>query len=150
MKITLSQGQIIEVKEKTKFKEIVDMYSKNKEIVLCKLNGKYYELDEEILNEGFLEFIDVNSEIGWKVYARTLQYIFIKATLDLFPNATITIQHSISKGTFGEIFKDEKLTKDDIEKIKTEMKNLIKRDIPITKVSVSKEKEINIFRDYKM
>ena len=35
MKITLSQGQIIEVKEKTKFKEIVDMYSKNKEIVLC-------------------------------------------------------------------------------------------------------------------
>lgn len=150
MKITLSQGQIIEVKEKTKFKEIVDMYSKNKEIVLCKLNGKYYELDEEILNEGFLEFIDVNSEIGWKVYARTLQYIFIKATLDLFPNATITIQHSISKGTFGEIFKDEKLTKDDIEKIKTEMKNLIKRDIPITKVSVSKEKAINIFRDYKM
>ena len=50
-------------KEKTKFKEIVDMYSKNKEIVLCKLNGKYYELDEEILNEGFLEFIDVNSEV---------------------------------------------------------------------------------------
>ena len=30
------------------------------------------------------------------------------------------------------------------------MKNLIKRDIPITKVSVSKEKAINIFRDYKM
>ena len=30
------------------------------------------------------------------------------------------------------------------------MKNLIKRDIPITKVSVTKEKAINIFRDYGM
>ena len=150
MKITLSQGQIIEVKEKTKFKEIVDIYSESKKIVLCKLDGKYYELDEEIPKEGFLEFIDVNSEIGWKVYARTLQYIFIKATLDLFPEATITIQHSISKGTFGEIFKDEKLNKEDIEKIKIEMRNLIKRDIPITKVSVSKEKAINIFKDYGM
>lgn len=150
MKITLSQGKIIEVKEKTRFKERVDIYSESKKIVLCKLDGKYYELDEEIPKEGVLEFIDVNSEIGWKVYARTLQYIFIKATLDLFPEATITIQHSISKGTFGEIFKDEKLNKEDIEKIKIEMKNLIKRDIPITKVSVTKEKAINIFKDYGM
>ncbi|MGM9977320.1 MAG: nucleoside kinase [Clostridium sp.] len=150
MKITLSQGKIIEVKEKTRFKEIVDIYSESKKIVLCKLDGKYYELDEEIPKQGVLEFIDVNSEIGWKVYARTLQYIFIKATLDLFPEATITIQHSISKGTFGEIFKDEKLNKEDIEKIKIEMKNLIKRDIPITKVSVTKEKAINIFKDYGM
>ncbi len=150
MKIILGEGKIVEVKEKTRFKEIVDIYSESKKIVLCKLDGKYYELDEEIPKEGFLEFIDVNSEIGWKVYARTLQYIFIKATLDLFPQATITIQHSISKGTFGEIFKDEKLNKEDIEKIKIEMKNLIKRDIPITKVSVTKEKAINIFRDYGM
>lgn len=150
MKITLSQGKIIEVKEKTRFKEIVDIYSESKKIVLCKLDGKYYELDEEIPKQGVLEFIDVNSEIGWKVYARTLQYIFIKATLDLFPEATITIQHSISNGTFGEIFKDEKLNKEDIEKIKIEMKNLIKRDIPITKVSVTKEKAINIFKDYGM
>lgn len=150
MKIILGEGKIVEVKEKTRFKEIVDIYSESKKIVLCKLDGKYYELDEEIPKEGFLEFIDVNSEIGWKVYARTLQYIFIKATLDLFPQATITIQHSISKGTFGEIFKDEKLNKEDIEKIKIEMRNLIKRDIPITKVSVSKEKAINIFKDYGM
>ena len=33
-----------------------------------------------------------------KDYSRTLQFIFIKATLDLFPDAKIKIQHSI--GTF--------------------------------------------------
>lgn len=150
MKITLNQGNIIEIKEGTKFKDIVDLYYKDKKIVLCNLDGKYYELDKEVPKEGALEVIDVNSEIGWKIYSRTLQYIFIKAALDIFPEATITIQHSISKGTFGEIFKDEKLTEEDIEKIKKEMKSLIKRDIPITKISVPKEKAINIFRDYGM
>ena len=35
-----------------------------------------------------------------KKYTRTLQFIFIKATLDLYPNSKITIQHSIGKGIF--------------------------------------------------
>ena len=38
-----------------------------------------------------------------KDYSRTLQFIFIKATLDLFPDAKIKIQHSIGKGIFGEV-----------------------------------------------
>ena len=51
-------------------------------------------------------------------YTRTLQFIFIKATLDLFPNAKITIQHSVGKGIFGEVFKERDLNVKDIEDIK--------------------------------
>ena len=51
-------------------------------------------------------------------YTRTLQFIFIKASLDLFPNSVITIQHSVGKGIFGEIFKEKPLDEKDVDKIK--------------------------------
>ena len=72
----------------------------------------------EIPANGDIKLIDANSEIGWKIYSRTLQYIFIKATLDIFKDAIIKIEHSISKGTFGEIYKSQPLNKEDINKIK--------------------------------
>ena len=85
-----------------------------------------------------------------KKYTRTLQFIFIKATLDLYPNSKITIQHSIGKGIFGEVFKEKPLDKNDIKKIKDKMQELIKRDLPINKVNVTREKAIEIFKSYNM
>lgn len=83
-------------------------------------------------------------------YTRTLQFIFIKATLDLFPNAKITIQHSVGKGIFGEVFKERDLNVKDIEDIKSKMKELIDKDLPINKIKVTKEEAINIFKSYNM
>ena len=83
-------------------------------------------------------------------YTRTLQFIFIKATLDLFPDAKITIQHSVGKGIFGEVFKNRDLNEKDIEDIKAKMQELIDKDLPINKIKVSKEYAINIFKSYNM
>ena len=70
-------------------------------------------------------------------YTRTLQFIFIKATLDLFPDAKITIQHSVGKGIFGEISKEINLNEKDIEDIKIKMQELIDKDLPINKITLS-------------
>ena len=83
-------------------------------------------------------------------YTRTLQFIFIKATLDLFPDAKITIQHSVGKGIFGEISKEINLNEKDIEDIKIKMQELIDKDLPINKIKVAKEDAINIFKSYDM
>ena len=85
-----------------------------------------------------------------KDYSRTLQFIFIKATLDLFPDAKIKIQHSIGKGIFGEVSKKSELDENDIENIKKKMQELIDRDLPINKIKVAKEEAINIFKSYNM
>ena len=110
----------LEVKKNIIFKELIKEYTSENyhNIALCRLNEKYYELAKEVKVSGELEFIKVNSPIGMKIYSRTLQFIFIKASLDIFPNSKITIEHSISKGLFGEIHKEEALCGKDIEKIK--------------------------------
>ena len=59
--------------------------------------------------------------------------------MDLFPDAKITIQHSVGKGIFGEISKENNLNEKDIEDIKIKMQELIDKDLPINKIKVAKE-----------
>ena len=50
--------------------------------------------------------------------SRTLQFIFIKAVLDLYKDAIVTMEHSIGKWVFGEIHKKEPLTEQEVNNIK--------------------------------
>ena len=120
------------------------------DIALCKLNREYYELFKNITEDGELELITFDSSIGYKIYARTLQFIFIKATLDLFDNSVITIEHSIGDGVFGELHKEEALKEEDIIKIKKKMTELINKDIPIKKIKMKRKDAIEIFKRYGM
>jgi Uridine kinase len=119
-------------------------------VVLAKLNGNYCELTHSLKEDGNLEPIDITNNLGLKAYARTLQFVLIKSVLDIFPEAKITIEHSMSKGLFGEIHKDDALCEEDIKKIKIRMQELINKDLPIEKTSVKKEEAVKIFTGYKM
>lgn len=88
--------------------------------------------------------------MGLKTYVRTLQFIFIKAVLDLYPESTVVIEHSLGKGLYGEIHKTLSLNENDILKIKNRMNEIINKDIKIKKISVKKERAIEIFNEYKM
>ena len=146
------EGKKIEVKKGTTFKDLINNYINENyhDIALCRLNEKYYELSKEIKISGEVELVKFNNAIGRKIYSRTLQFIFIKASLDIFENSKITIEHSISKGLFGEIHKEEPLCEKDIEMIKERMKEIIEKDIPINKIKVKREEAIKIFKNYGM
>jgi uridine kinase len=152
IKLNLSSGREIFAEKGTILAQIVKENYVEKEIpiVLAKINGKYHELTRELDEGGSFEPVDISVNIGMRAYVRTLQFVLIKAVLDLFPGAQITIEHSISKGLFGEIHKETPLCPEDIESIKSEMKRIIDKDFPIKKISVSKEKAVNIFTKYNM
>lgn len=141
-------------KEQNSTDTFYDVLSKNivevKNIALCKLNGKYHELRDIISESGEIETINFNTEMGLNIYTRTLQFIFIKATLDLFPNSKIKIEHSISKGLFGEVIKEEPLNEKDIKLIKEKMKEIIIKNVLINSIRISKDEAINIFDQYGM
>lgn len=148
------KNEIIRAKKGINFYNLILEHYEDKEnikdIAICKLNGKYYELTEEIQEDGEIELIGFDTELGIKIYARTLQFIFIKVALELFPQAKITIQHAISKAVYGEIHKEIPLNEKDIEKIKIRMQEIINKNVPIKSIVTSKEEAIEIFKSYKM
>jgi uridine kinase len=152
LKLKLSNGKDIEAE---KGKVLYEIYKENYEeeklpIVLAKVNERYYELTRTLEEEGNFSIIDIRSNLGMRTYVRTLQFVLIKAVLELYPEAQITIEHSLSKGLFGEIHKNKPLTCEDVEDIKTKMEEIIAKDLPVRKVEVTKEEAVKIFTEYKM
>ncbi|MBD5588580.1 nucleoside kinase [Clostridium botulinum] len=136
-------------------KTLYDVVKENKlqdniPIVLGKIDEEYYELTSTVKKEGVFIPVDITDSMGLKTYVRTLQFIFIKAVLDLYPESTVVIEHSLGKGLYGEIHKTLSLNENDILKIKNRMNEIINKDIKIKKVSVKKERAIEIFNEYKM
>jgi uridine kinase len=152
LKLTLSNGKSIEV---TKGKQLYEIYKENYEeqalpIVLARVNDKYCELTRHIESDGEFDIVDITSNLGMRTYVRTLQFVLIKAVLELYPEAQITIEHALSKGLFGEIHKNKPLTCEDVGNIKIKMQEIIDKDLPIRKVEMSKEEAIQIFSGYNM
>lgn len=152
LKLNLSNGKSIEVEKETCLYNIYkDNYEKQElPVVLAKVNEKYCEFTRSLEEAGCFSIVDTSTNLGLRTYIRTLQFVLIKAVMDLFPDAQITIEHAISKGLFGEIHKNTPLTEEDIVAIKAKMQEIIDRDIPIKKLSVSRAEAVRIFTEYKM
>lgn len=149
--LKVNDNRTITVTEGTKFYDVVKENFSHIDIpvVLAKLDNDYFELREVMTKSGELSPVTIEETIGMKTYSRTLQFILIKAVYDLFPEAKVVIEHSLSKGIYGEIHKDKTLDEEDIKLIKDKMKGLIDQNIIINKLSVSKEEALKIFEHYK-
>lgn len=152
LNITLSIGKTVEVEKGTEFYTLIKgNYEDGKlPIILGRLNNKLFELTAPIEEEGYFDVVRIDDRTANTAYARTLKFVLIKAVLDLFPNSKITIEHSLSKGIFGEVHKEKALDAEDILKIKERMNEIIKKDIPIKKISIKRETAISIFSSYGM
>ena len=145
-------GVVKEIGGNVCFGELLSDEYKKREvpIVLAKQNNKYYELSSLVKEEGDISFVDITEKAGMDTYKRTAQFIFIKAVLDLFSDAKITIEHSINKGIYGEIHKSSPLTEEELLLIKKRMDQIIASDIKIEKKSVEKVMAQKVFDAYGM
>lgn len=146
IKVTLKDGFI----EADKGINCYDLMIKNnvqKEVPigLVRINGSLCELSQTLEGDCDLEFLDISNKLSMMAYIRTLQFIFIKAVKDIFPEARINIEHSLSKGIFGEIYKEEPLVIDDVYEIKERMRQLIEQDIPIERHECDREEALKIY-----
>ncbi|WP_461613722.1 nucleoside kinase [Clostridium sp. Marseille-QA1073] len=152
IKLQFEKDYIIEVNSGVSCHEVVKNYNLEKDVpvVLARVNGKLCELSSTIEEDSTFNIVDIKDKFGMMTYIRTLQFVLIKSTLELFKDAQITIGHSLSKGLFGEIYKKSKLDIDDIYLIKEKMKEIIGKDIKINKKCFQKEEAIKIFKNYGM
>ena len=118
------------VESGTTIKKVIDTYKLDytKEALLAKIDKDYYELNTQLEKGGKFEIVKLDSDIGAKTYARSLQFVMIKAVYDLFKGAKIDIEHSLSKGIFGEINKEKPLSEKDLIGIRERMKEIIDKD----------------------
>ena len=64
------------------------------------INGKLHELTTPIMLDCSLEPIDISSRDGMRIYRRSLTFLLIVAAHELFPDATVEIDHSLPYGGY--------------------------------------------------
>lgn len=146
------KGNILEVDKGINCYELMKDYpcERKTPIVLAKIDGELRELSSTIENHCDLEFIDITDKQGMMCYIRSLQFVLIKATKELFPGSRITIEHSLSKGLFGEIYKDLPLAIDDVHAIEKRMTEIIEEGIIIKKKDYDITEAIKLFKEADM
>lgn len=134
------EEHIIDVKKGTKVIDLLkDEISRSRyKVVACRFNNEVKSLNYEINSDGKIELIDLTNKDGMRIYRRGLIYIIGKAFYETYPEALLTINFQLSNSMLCEVA-NMQVTKEMIEKVDEKVKEIIKRDVPITKVAMSKE-----------
>lgn len=145
MLLTIQQ-QIIEIKQPMSLEEIVKKYFSDQQIYAGIVNGKLYELSHLIEEDVSIEWINEQSIIGKQIYERTLTFVFIVATKQLFKDAMIHVEFTFQDGLYCSIQKRDSLTPQDVDKIKQHMLELIQAKSKITRHIMHKNQAIEFFK----
>ena len=115
-------------------------------IIIAKVNNRLRELSYKLVEDSEVEFLDLTSCEGNRVHICGLTFVMVYAVKRLFgKDANIIVQHSVDKGIYFQT--SFRLTEERLDAIKNEMKEIIKKDMPITKLTIDRLEAISYFQE---
>ena len=115
-------------------------------IIMAEVNGRPCELNYKVTDDVTVDFFDLTSPTGNRVYESGLIFVLEKACLNML-NSEIEVKYSIDKGIYIKTHK--KITKEDLDKVSREMKEIVKRNLPIQKNLVNRLEAIEYYKSTK-
>jgi len=149
LKVSLPEGKDeISVAAGTTFGEIALKYQKyyTCRIVGAVFNNELCDLGKDVSSDGIVEFFTMQNKNGALFYFRSILFVLIKASKELFPHAILHIEYSIGNGYYCWFEGLEWLEAGDVERISARMREMIDADMPFVRQNVTTEQAIEEFR----
>lgn len=148
-------NEIYTYEDGTTIYEIAEKFQKNYEndIILAVCNDKLCELSTVLTENSKIRFITTAEHIGNECYRRSVIFMLLKAFYKIADRKNfdkISIQYSVSNGCYCKVCGGMSVDRKFLQQLKAEMDYLVKRDILITKETLSKRKAITKFKHYGM
>ena len=116
-------------------------------VVAADVDGELRELTYPIQMDVTVRPILMSDSDGALIYRRSLNFLLEMAFTDLFPGATVRIDHSISfGGYYCQVSGREPLSESELAKLKLHMQELIDADMPFERREVPLQEAIDYFR----
>ena len=116
----------------------------------AQVNNKTEDLTYACWRPKDIEFVDYTNLSGMRTYVRSLCYILSKAVHDVYPEADLFIEHSISRGYYCKIHNGKQADADMLARIRNRMQEIIEADIPLHLHTVRTADVIRLFRQVGM
>jgi uridine kinase len=115
-------------------------------IVGAVVNGELRELTHPIEMDSRVQLVTMSHPDGSGIYRRSVTFLLEAAFEDLFPNADIAVNHSMSSGGFYcTALNRGPLTKEELASVEARMKELVKADLPFERRVVPLQEAIDYF-----
>lgn len=109
------------------------------------VNNKVKELSFVFVKNKKVEFIDYSHPDGQRLYIRSLFFVLYAAVREVFPEVKLKMMHGISRGYYCELAGlDRPITESDVFAIKSEMQQIIHKNLPFEKVGIPTEEAVEI------
>lgn len=137
-------NQVLEFNEKVTLKDLAQSF--NQKCYVAKVNNRLRELGYYINYNCEVEFLDLKSYDATKVYETSMRYLIIYALRRINPNLKVKFTQSISRSTAIEINGENVVVDENfITRLKKEIDDLVRRDLPITRKRMSKEDALKLY-----
>jgi threonyl-tRNA synthetase len=104
-----------------------------KKTVVAKVNGQLWDLTRPITQDAKLELITRDKPEALEVIRHDGAHVMAQAVQELFPGTQITFGPATDTGFYYDFARQEPITESDLEKIEAKMREIVKRDLPITR-----------------
>ena len=113
----------------------------------ARINNQIYYLSKKVKEDMYIRFLDINERDGHRIYTRTISAVFIMACKEIFPQYTAKIEHFLGEGLYAQL-EEKSISFKEIDKIKSKMREIVEKDIPIIRNKVPFEEGIQLFEEY--
>lgn len=111
------------------------------------VNGELRELTYPIKMEAHVQPVTMGDADGMRIYRRSLTFLLETAFEDLFLQAVLTIDHSVSSGGyFCQVGGRSPLTPDELARLEERMHQIVAQDLPLQRQEVPLEQAIAYFK----
>jgi uridine kinase len=115
-------------------------------ITAAVVDGHLRELGEPVTRDVRVRPVDTFSSDGLRVYQRTMTFVLIVAAHELFPEARLFIDHSVTVGGFFcQVVGRPPFSIDELEALGRRMQEIVAADEPIVKTYMNAKDAIALF-----
>lgn len=102
------------------------IFADNKEIVVCKVNGKLKDLWTELSEGDVVEGVSISSPDGLAVLRHSTAHVMAQAVQEVYANTRLGIGPPIKDGFYYDFDPENTFNPDDLTKIESAMRKIIK------------------------
>ena len=149
MKVTLKDGSFKEYAQPMAVIDIAKDISEGLARMACvaEIDGEVKDLRTIVDKDCTLNIFTAKDPEGLAALRHTASHVMAQAIKRLWPETKLAIGPSIADGFYYDIDRDEPVTSDDLAKIETEMKKIIKEALPLERFELPRAEAISLMKE---
>jgi uridine kinase len=147
--VRLPDGRIFEAAVGTSVEQYVEAALSDGPVpvIAALVNGELRELTYQMWSDARVDPVFLSDSDGVRIYRRSLSFLLVTAIRELFPEAQIFVDHSLTfGGFFCQVRGREPFNAEELKRIEAYMRRIVDEDTPITREPVPLDEVIQLFR----